>query len=146
MGAGTVAVALEFFLRVGGVAREGNRQQAITSDRFLRDFADAVAAVFDALDGGINFAERFLFARNETEGEVAVEGICASVGHVLTVGREIAGVVFGRALERFFRVQFDAGGEVATEVEQEFVVAFELIGHFDFVHGFNRFHLLGIEA
>jgi len=146
LGAGTVTVALEFFLGFGGVAREGNSKEAIAGDRFLCDFAHAVAAVFDALDGGIDFAERFLFARDEAESEVTVEGIGASVGHVLSIGREIARVIFGRAFERFFRMQFDAGGEVAAEVEKQLVVTFEFIGHFDFVDSFDRFYLFWIEA
>ena len=141
-----MAVALEILLRFGGVAGEGHGEEPLLGDRLLRDFADAVGAVVDAFDRGLDFGERLLLVGDHAEGEVAVEGVGARVGHVLAVGREIAGIILGGALERLLRVALDALGEVRAQIDQELVVALEFLRHILVALEIGGLSLLGIEA
>src|SRR5476649_2180490 len=123
-----VAVALDLLLGVGGVAGERNGEEALLRDGLRRDLADAVRAVEDALDGRLDLREGLLLVRDEAEREVAVKGVGPGVGHVLAVGGEVARVVLHGALERLLGVALDALGQVAAKVDQELVVALELLG------------------
>ena len=90
-----MAVPLKLLLSAGRIACKGHSQQTIFCDWLLGNLADAVGAVFDPLDGSLDFPEGLLLAGDKAECEVTVEGIGARVCLVLTVGRQVTRVVFG---------------------------------------------------
>ena len=120
---------LQLLLGLGGITRERHGEQAVAADGLAGQFADAVGAGMDALDGGLHFGQRLLLVRDQTEGEVAVKGVGAGVGHVLAVAGEIAGVLLGGALERLFGVLAQRLEHVAAEVEEELVITAVFLRH-----------------
>jgi len=141
-----VPVALDLLLGLGRVARERHGEQALLGDRLGRDLADAVRAVADPLDGGLDLGERLLLVRDEAEGEVAVKGVGARVGHVLPVRGEVPGVVLHGALQRLLGVALDALGQVLPQVDKQLVVPLEFLLNPPLLDHLGSLRPLGIES
>ena len=95
----------------------GTASRRSLADRLAGEFADPVGAVADAFDGGLHLGQRILFARDEAEGEIAVKGIGAGVGHVLAVAGKIAGVLLGGTLEGLLGVLAQGLEHMVAEVD-----------------------------
>ena len=71
---------LELRLTFDREPRERDRFETCVRDRFARHFANSVSAELDPLQRLIDFVKGVLFLRKQTEREIAIVSVGASVG------------------------------------------------------------------
>jgi len=125
-GAVTRAPFVEFLLRDNAVARPWNRLQARDLDIATGQLADAVAVFLDAKESSVDFVDNVHLAAHEIERQLAIELVCALVGHVATKATEASARITGTA--RITATQKgDLAGVTLTRGQEQGFEIFELL-------------------
>ena len=80
-------------LALDGETRERAGFEAGLRNVFAAHLADTVGALGEPLERFVDFEQRVLLLRKETEREIAVIGVAARIGLVQSVGRDLVGIV-----------------------------------------------------
>jgi len=94
------------------IAGEGHCSQTLFADLFASHFTDAIRAVFDAENGFFDFIKCVLLVGYETECEISVKCIRASICFELVVA-----FIFRVVLKRVGCVKIELSTDVSTQIK-----------------------------